>query len=103
MLASNRLLPPELVALDDQGDPATLPHDAFVFGEEVGGPIASTKTTDLHLLDLRREFACRLLESRAELPSWGTPASPPRRANGEPRWNRQREGEAAGRCRVADE
>ena len=45
---------------------------------EVGGPIASIKTTwrtacekagvmDLHFHDLGREFACRLLESRAEL------------------------------------
>ena len=49
-----------------------------MFGDDVGGPIASIKTTwrtacekagvvDLHFHDLRREFACRLLESRAEL------------------------------------
>ena len=51
---------------------------ALVFGDEVGGPIASIKTawrtagqkasiTGLHFHDVRREFACRLLESRAEL------------------------------------
>ena len=49
-----------------------------MFGDEVGGPLASIKTTwrtacgrtgvvDLHFHALRREFACRLLESRAEL------------------------------------
>jgi integrase len=48
-----------------------------VFGDEVGGAIASIKTTwrtacekagvvGLHFHDLRREFACRLLEWRAE-------------------------------------
>ncbi len=51
-------------------------HDpeTFVFGNEVGEPVKSTKTawrltcqrsgiTDLHFHDLRREFACRLLEA----------------------------------------
>lgn len=52
--------------------------EAYVFGNEVGERIASIKTAwrttcakaglaDLHVHDLRREFACRLLESRAEL------------------------------------
>lgn len=51
---------------------------AYVFGNELGERIASVKTAwrslcqrvgadDLHFHDLRREFACRLLESRAEL------------------------------------
>jgi Phage integrase family len=49
-----------------------------VFGDEIGQRIGSVKAawraaceraniTDLHSHDLRREFACRLLESRAEL------------------------------------
>jgi site-specific recombinase XerC len=49
-----------------------------VFGDEIGQSISSVKTTwrtaceqaaivDLHLHDLRPEFACHLLESRAEL------------------------------------
>ncbi len=66
----------EMLVTDPEGE--VLPPDAYVFGDEVGGPIASIKTTwrtacekagvvDLHFHDLRREFACRLLESRAEL------------------------------------
>ena len=66
----------DMLRTDPEG--ATLPHDAFVFGDELGGPIVSIKTTwrtacqkagvvGLHFHDLRREFACRLLESRAEL------------------------------------
>ena len=66
----------EMLRTDPDGE--ALPPDAYVFGDEVGGPIASVKTTwrtaceragvvDLHFHDLRREFACRLLESRAEL------------------------------------
>jgi integrase len=66
----------EMLRTDPEGE--VLPPDAYVFGDEVGGPIASIKTTwrtacekagavDLHFHDLRREFACRLLESRAEL------------------------------------
>jgi integrase len=66
----------DMLLTDSEG--ATLPHDAFVFGDDVGGPIASIKTAwrtacekagvvDLHFHDLRREFACQLLESRAEL------------------------------------
>ncbi len=66
----------EMLRTDPEGE--VLPPDAYVFGDEVGGPIASVKTTrrtacekagvvDLHFRDLRREFACRLLESRAEL------------------------------------
>ena len=49
-----------------------------MFGDEIGQSISSVKTAwratcdqagvvDLHFHDLRREFACRLLESRAEL------------------------------------
>jgi integrase len=66
----------EMLRTDPEGE--VLPPDAYVFGDEVGGPIASIKTTwrtacekagvvGLHFHDLRREFACRLLESRAEL------------------------------------
>ena len=66
----------EMLRTDPEGEPLGL--DAFVFGDEVGGRIASVKTawrtacakagiTDLRFHDLRREFACRLLESRAEL------------------------------------
>lgn len=66
----------EMVRCDPVGDP--LPGDAYVFGNEVGEGIGSVKTAwraaceragidGLHFHDLRREFACRLLESRAEL------------------------------------
>ena len=66
----------EMLSTDPAGEP--LGPDAFVFGDEVGGGINSVKTAwrtacakaeiaDLHFHDLRREFACRLLESRAEL------------------------------------
>lgn len=66
----------EMLRTDPEGE--VLPPDGYVFGDEVGGPIASIKTTwrtacekagvvGLHFHDLRREFACRLLESRAEL------------------------------------
>jgi len=59
-------------------DGKDLPPEAFVFGDEIGQSISSVKTAwrtaceeagiiDLHFHDLRREFACRLLESRAEL------------------------------------
>jgi integrase len=52
--------------------------DAYLFGNELGERIVSVKTAwrsacenagivDLRFHDLRREFACRLLESRAEL------------------------------------
>jgi integrase len=62
--------------LDPAGAP--LPATAYVFGNEVGGRVrnirnawvrtcAAAGITDLHVHDLRREFACRLLESRAEL------------------------------------
>jgi len=55
-----------------------LPPDAYVFGNAVGERLTSIKTAwrntcrragieDLHFHDLRREFACRLLESRADL------------------------------------
>jgi hypothetical protein len=61
---------------DPEGE--DLPPDAYVFGDEIGQSISSVKTAwrtacsqaciaDLHFHDLRREFACRLLESRAEL------------------------------------
>ena len=66
----------EMVRTDPAGEP--LGPDAYVFGDEAGGSIGSVKTAwrtvcakaeiaDLHFHDLRREFACRLLESRAEL------------------------------------
>jgi hypothetical protein len=66
----------EMLRTDPAGE--ALGPDAFVFGDEVGGRICSVKTAwrtacakagiaDLHFHDLRREFACRLLESRAEL------------------------------------
>jgi len=66
----------EMLRTDPEGE--VLPPDAYAFGDEVGGPICSIKTTwrtacekagvvGLHFHDLRREFACRLLESRAEL------------------------------------
>ena len=63
-----------------RSDPAghPLPPDAYVFGKAVGDPLTSIKTAwrntcrrtgihDLHFHDLRREFACRLLESSADL------------------------------------
>jgi integrase len=61
----------------DPGGEKLSPH-AYVFGTEVGDRIGSVKTAwrsaceraeivGLHFHDLRREFACRLLESRAEL------------------------------------
>ena len=61
---------------DSEGE--DLPQEAFVFGDEIGQSVSSVKTAwrtaceeapimDLHFHDLRREFACRLLESRAEL------------------------------------
>jgi integrase len=66
----------EMLRTDPAGN--DLPAEAFVFGDEIGANIASVKTAwrsacasadieDLHFHDLRREFACRLLESRAEL------------------------------------
>jgi hypothetical protein len=66
----------EMLRTDPEGE--DLPASAFVFGDEVGQNIASVKTawrtacdqagiSGLHFHDLRREFACRLLESRAEL------------------------------------
>ena len=66
----------EMIRTDPLGEP--LGPDTYVFGDEVGGPIGSIKTTwrttcakagvvGLNFHDLRREFACRLLESRAEL------------------------------------
>jgi integrase len=66
----------EMLRTDPEGE--DLPGDAFVFGDEIGQSISSVKTAwrtacahagieDLHFHDLRREFACRLLESRAEL------------------------------------
>ncbi len=62
----------EMLRTDPEGE--VLPSDGYVFGDEVGGPIASIKTTwrtacekagavDLHFHALRREFACRLLEN----------------------------------------
>jgi integrase len=57
-------------------DRSDLGPDAFVFGDEVGGPVKSIRTaweatckaagiTDLHFHDLRREAASRLRESCA--------------------------------------
>lgn len=59
-------------------DGLPLPATAYVFGNEVGEPVHSIRAawsatcaaagiTDLHAHDLRREFACRLLESAASL------------------------------------
>lgn len=66
----------EMLRTDPEGQ--QLPPEAFVFGDEIGGRISSVKTAwgtacrdagvvGLRFHDLRREFACRLLESRAEL------------------------------------
>jgi integrase len=83
----------EMLRTDPEGE--DLPAHAFVFGDEIGQSISSVKTAwrtaceqagivDLHFHDLRREFACRLLESRAELHDvrdfLGTPTSRRRRA-----------------------
>ena len=62
---------PEMRRTDSTGHP--LPPDAYVFGNAVGDPVTSIKTAwrnacrraGIH--DLRREFACRLLESSADL------------------------------------
>ena len=76
----------EMLRTDPAGN--DLPAEGFVFGDETGGNISSVKTAwrsacvsadteDLHFHDLRREVACRLLETRAELHdvaiSWDTP------------------------------
>ena len=61
---------------DPKGHP--FPPDAYVFGNAVGDPLTSIRTAwrntcrragiiDLHFHDLRRQFACRLLESSADL------------------------------------
>ena len=66
----------EMRRTDPKGE--ALPPEAFVFGNQVGERIGSVKTawrntcrragiTELHFHDLRREFACRLLESSADL------------------------------------
>ena len=66
----------EMRRADPKGNP--FPPDAFVFGNEFGKRIWSVKTawrntcrlagiSNLHFHDLRREFACRLLESKAGL------------------------------------
>jgi integrase len=66
----------EMRCTDADGQP--FGSDAYVFGNEVGQRItwiswewrracAKAGLVDLHFHDLRREFACRLLESRAEL------------------------------------
>jgi hypothetical protein len=66
----------EVISTDPAGE--KLPPTALVFGDEIGQSIASVKTawrsaceragvSDLRFHDLGREFACRLLESRAEL------------------------------------
>ena len=66
----------EMRRTDPKGE--ELPLDTFVFGNETGEQIWSIKTawratcrragiSGLHFHDLRREFACRLLESSADL------------------------------------
>jgi integrase len=66
----------EMRRTDPKGE--ALPPEAFVFGNPVGERIGSVKTAwrntcrragieGLHFHDLRREFACRLLESSADL------------------------------------
>jgi integrase len=62
----------------DGPDGQPLPLSARVFGNEVGEPVTSVRESwertcaaadisGLHFHDLRREFACRLLESSADL------------------------------------
>jgi len=59
-------------------DGERLPETAHVFGNEVGEAVKTIRNDwekacakagirDLHVHDLRREFACRLLESSADL------------------------------------
>ena len=66
----------EMRRTDPAGQP--LPPEAYVFGNAVGERLTDIKTAwlntcrragieDLHFHDLRREFACRLLESSADL------------------------------------
>ena len=66
----------EMLRTDPEGN--DLPPEAFVFGDEIDESISSVKAAwqtaceqagivYLHFHGLRREFACRLLESRAEL------------------------------------
>ncbi len=66
----------EMRRTDPKGD--ELPPDAYVFGNETGEAVKGVKTAwtntcrragiaDLRFHDLRREFACRLLESSADL------------------------------------
>ena len=66
----------EMRRTDPKGN--SFPSEAYVFGNAVGERIGSVKTawrntcrragiSDLHFHDLRREFACRLLESKADL------------------------------------
>ena len=66
----------EMRRTDPTGQPS--PPDAYVFGNGVGKRLTTIKTAwrdtcrragieDLHFHDLRREFACRLLESSADL------------------------------------
>jgi integrase len=68
----------ELVMRRDGPNGEPLPLTARVFGNEVGEPIesireswertcAAASISGLHFHDLRREFACRLLESSADL------------------------------------
>ena len=66
----------EMCRTDPTGHP--LPPDAYVFGTAVGEQLKGIRTAwantcrragieDLHFHDLRREFACRLLESSASV------------------------------------
>ena len=75
-ISSNLRAELEMRRTDPNGE--ELPSDAYVFGNEVGERITTTKTAwrntcrrsgivDLRFHDLRREFACRLLESSADL------------------------------------
>jgi len=65
----------EMRRTDPAGQP--LPPEAYVFGNAVGEPLTDIKTAwrntcrragieGLHFHDLRREFACRMLESSAD-------------------------------------
>ena len=75
-ISSNLRAELEMRRTDPRGE--ELPPDAYVFGNEVGEQVKSLKTAwrntcrragivDLRFHDLRREFACRLLESSADL------------------------------------
>jgi integrase len=69
---------PVLKARRNGADGKPLAADRYVFGNEIGERVQRSQTAwetacrragiaNLHFHDLRREFACRLLESSAEL------------------------------------